>query len=210
MNLNPYASPAAQAAEPGVISRFLTSRQLAAILLRWTFICCVSAAPSFFWGCVLHHALQHILGMIAGILVFILGYTLFECSSAYRRVIRWPHVRTTVWIGYGTRLTISIIFPIALMVDVWTGMISVAIMEPATLDGATDAGFLIVFLTTVLQGTLLNVVLFSYMGLVWFLVWLIACLWRQARHAGDARRLGDASLPQPAEAGPRLAAHSEE
>jgi hypothetical protein len=176
LKFNPYASPAAPAADPGMISQFITSRRLVAILARWTLICTVSAAPSFFWGCVLHHQFQHIMGMMAGIIVFILGYTLVECSVAYRRVIHWPHVRTMVWIGYGTRLTISIIFPIAIVVDAWTGMLSIAIVQPGSFEGAGESGFLIVLLTTIVQGTFLNVVLFGYMGLVWCVVWLVAKL----------------------------------
>lgn len=164
-----------------MISQFVTSRRLTAILARWTLICVVSAGPSFFWGCVLHHQFEHIVGMIAGIAVFILGYTMVECSTAYRRVIRWPHVRRTVWIGYGTRLAMSIIFPIALMVDFWTGAISFSVVQSLTSDDPDNASFFIVFLTTIVQGTLLNVVLFAYMALVWCLVWLVARLRRRDR-----------------------------
>lgn len=180
MNLNPYASPALPAAEPGMISQFITSRRLVVILARWALICTVSAAPSFFWGCVLHHQVQQVMGMIAGVVVFILGYTMVECSAAYRRVVLWPHVRKTVWIGYGTRLAMSIIFPIALFVDMWTGMLSVMLIQSIAhkSDTAENASFLVVFLTTLVQGTLLNVVLFAYMALVWCIVWLCAKLWK--------------------------------
>lgn len=183
MNLNPYASPALPAADPEMISQFISGRRLMVILARWTFICTVSAAPSFFWGCVLHHQLRHILAMIAGIVVFILVYTMVECSAAYRRVIAWPHMRRTFWIGYGTRLTISIIFPIALFVDTWTGMLSVMLIESNAVGGnpSENASFLIVFLTTMVQGTLLNIVLFAYMSLVWCVIWTASKLWNSNR-----------------------------
>ncbi len=185
MNFNPYASPASTPTDPGMISQFMSSRRLVAILARWTLICTVSAAPSFSYGCFLHHQPQHILGMIAGVVVFILGYTLVEASAAYRRVIRWRHVRTMVWIGYGTRVAISIIFPFAIVIDVWTGMLSVLIVNPGYIDGKSGAGFLSVFLTTLVQGTFLNVVLLAYMGVVWCILWLAAKLWRRG---DDARR----------------------
>ncbi len=184
MHLNPYSPPELATAEPGVVKSFLTSRRLLTIVARWTLICAVSAGPSFFWGCVLHHQAPQVTGMLCGILVFILGYTWIECSPVYRRVIRWPHVRTTVWIGYGTRLAISIIFPIAIFVDGLLGVCSMTIVQPSSMGemrGEADVGFLLVFLTTVVQGILLNLVLFAYMSLVWCLVWMIAQLVRWTR-----------------------------
>jgi len=173
-----------------MIAQFITSRKLIAILARWTLICTVSAGPSFFWGCVLHHQIQHIMGMIVGIVLFILGYTMVECSAAYRRVIRWPHVRRTIWIGYGTRLVMSIIFPIALMVDMWTGIIAVGLIELPLSQGGSERSFFLVLLTTLIQGTLLNVVLFVYMGLVWIVVCSVAVI---------SKRPGTESLPARAE-----------
>ena len=65
------------------------------------------------------------------------------------------------------------------MLDMWTGMISVMLVEASAFEGnsAENASFLIVFLTTIVQGTLLNVVLFAYMALVWCVVWMVAKLW---------------------------------
>ena len=112
--------------------------------------------------------------MIGGILVFVMAYTVIECTHYYQQVITRPHMHGTVLIGYGTRILISVIFPVGLAVDMMTGVFSVAIVanvSPMTLlelseVRATTSG-LAVFLTTVVQGILLNIMLFGYMVCVY-------------------------------------------
>jgi hypothetical protein len=131
---------------------------------RWTLICTISAAPSFFWGCAINRGPHAIAGMLAGIFVFVLGYTLIECTYYYQQIITRPYVHRTALIGYGTRILISVIFPIGLFVDMFTGMLSVSFIESifATSERGPNAGFLPVFLTTLVQGVLLNALLLVY------------------------------------------------
>ena len=123
------------------------------------------------------------MGMICGILVFVLAYTVVECTHYYQQIVTRPHIHRTVLIGYGTRILISIIFPVGLAVDMMTGVLSVAIIQnvsPAhSIDlpesGAAVSAFA-VFLTTVVQGILLNVMLFAYMILVYGVHRVVTCV----------------------------------
>ena len=172
MTVNPYAPPR-------TISRRADMRNGLGFhplraLGRWTLVCSISAAPSFFWACGLHQDLHHIAAMVCGIGVFVLAYTMMECTRTYQRIIELPYVRRTALIGYGTRVAISIIFPIGLALDVFVGMCSVALVEgPLLIDAWTDnldysaSSFLVVFLTTVVQGLFLNALLMGYMLLVY-------------------------------------------
>lgn len=181
MNFNPYSSPQPVPIETAVLVQpERRSRPLRA-LGRWTLICSISAAPSFFWGCALHREFEHVIGMICGILVFVLAYTVVECTHYYQRVITRPHLHGTVLIGYGTRILISVIFPVGLAVDMMTGIVSVAIVQnvsPANSVDLPDAGAAVsafaVFLTTVVQGILLNIMLFGYMACVYGVLRVVA------------------------------------
>ena len=170
MNFNPYTAPQQLSIETaGLAKPERRSRPLRA-LGRWTLICCMSAAPSFFWGCALHRNFEHVFGMIFGILLFVMGYTVVECTHYYQQIITRPHMQRTALIGYGTRILISVIFPVGLAVDMMTGVLSVAIVENVSPmnsvelseTGASASAFT-VFLTTVVQGVLLNMMLFGYM-----------------------------------------------
>ncbi|MCA9124401.1 MAG: hypothetical protein H6822_32025 [Planctomycetaceae bacterium] len=193
MNFNPYSSPQSLPTETAtLVEPDSQSRPLRA-LGRWTLICGISAAPSFFWGCALHSEFGHILGMICGIVVFILVYTAVECTHYYHQIITRPHLHRTVLIGYGTRILISVIFPIGLAIDVITGMLSVALVgniwptDSAELSemGSAASAFS-VFLTTLVQGVLLNIVLFCYMVCVYALLTILSRI-RERLHDRKSR-----------------------
>ncbi|MDA1055392.1 MAG: hypothetical protein O3C40_33755 [Planctomycetota bacterium] len=173
-SVNPYAAPAAIEHElAALVEKEHQPRPLRA-LGRWTLICCISAAPSFFWGCALHRHFEHIVGMICGILVFVLAYTVVECTHYYQQIITRPHMHRTVLFGYGTRIMFSVIFPAGLAIDMMTGIISVAIIQNVSPANSVElsevsatASAFAVFLTTVVQGILLNIMLFGYMVCVY-------------------------------------------
>lgn len=115
--------------------------------------------------------------MIAGIAVFITLYVFIERTQRVQRILSWRFARHTAWIGYGTRITASIIFPIGMFVDIFCGVFSVGfsrwvfggnlMMGPGHVPPNFSGNHALVFsefmLTTVVQGVLLNVVLFGYM-----------------------------------------------
>lgn len=115
--------------------------------------------------------------MIAGIVVFIVLYVLVERTQRVQRILSWRFARRTAWIGYGTRIAASIIFPIGMFPDVFCGMFSLGFSgwlfggntmmalrsEQTTFDESYAMVFTEFMLTTIVQGVLLNVVLFGYM-----------------------------------------------
>ena len=134
---------------------------------RWLVVCTLSALPSFFWGMAITEG--QIAGMVCGILVFVVGYTLLDQRTASRPFRQKATVRRTLKIAYGTRIAISILFPIGAYLDLFCGFISlsltqhIAIAEFTTADSMQFGG---TFLTTLVQGAVLNVVLGCYALLV--------------------------------------------
>lgn len=175
-SLNPYAPPC----EPGAGAVTPRRAQPWKAFGRWTLICTVSAAPSFFWGCALHAEPVHLLAMTSGIFVFIVAYTVVECSSFYQQVMTLPDWRRTALIGYGTRVLISIVLPIGATLDMFVGAFSMSLVESLSLFQASERPpFLQVFITTLVQGVLLNIVLLAYMTGVYGILRLFAALQRR-------------------------------
>ena len=132
---------------PTILKRFLL----------WAGICCVSAAPSFAWA----HEEFHRGAMVLGVALFTIAYTAFTSTERFEQFHRRPFVRRTLYIGYGARLAASIVFPVGVGMDLLPGMLSVNLVQGAfRLNPHTFAGTL---LTTVVQGTLLNVLLGLFM-----------------------------------------------
>jgi hypothetical protein len=135
--------------------------------LRWALICTVTAVPSFLWA--LNFSLS---GRIAGIVFFIVLYTAVTSSAGFARIESRPFVRTTFRVGYGTRLALSAIFPIGLIVDLIPGMISVDLMKWAFQSlglAYIEQDFLCTLLTTLAHGTLLNIELGVFMLFVYWM-----------------------------------------
>ena len=127
---NPYASPQVQPPPPPQRAEIEEPRALPSIgksILKWTLACSIAAGPSFFFGSSLARQTGFpaaCAGMIAGIVVFIVLYVLVERTQRVQRILSWRFARRTAWIGYGTRIAASIIFPIGMFPDVFCGMFS--------------------------------------------------------------------------------------
>jgi hypothetical protein len=133
-------------------------------LLLWTAICCVSAAPSFSLAWLDDHNRA---AMVLGIGIFILLYTAATSTPLFQRLANRPFVRPTLYIGYGTRLALSVaaIAPYALITDIVPGMISLGFVgNVLKIDTKSFTGTL---LTTIVQGTLLNLLIGVFMLLVY-------------------------------------------
>ena len=145
-------------------------------VFKWTVICGLSAAPSFFWGAALGSQLPQILGMLAGILVFIALYSMADCHPMVQRFLNRRHVRLTARIGYGTRVVISIIL-VGAYLDMIVGMVAISISSTIFSDISMGPGsegnanavimFTSFMFTTIIQGILLNILLGCYMLVVY-------------------------------------------
>ena len=136
-------------------------------LCLWTLVCAASAAPSFLFGAMAFDKPEDIIAMLLGVLTFILGYTWITGKGWTQRFRRRPFVNRTLRIGYITRLLLSLgalVAPMVLVVDIWCGMLSILIVAGKVDD---EANALQVYVITLLQGIILNMVLAVYMALVW-------------------------------------------
>lgn len=145
-------------------------------LLEWTVLCSACAVPSFIWA---YHEFNTG-GMIAGVAAFIVAYTLVTSTDVFARFVKRPFVRRTLFIGYGTRLVCSAIFPVGMAIDVIPGLISIGIVDEfARLSGfnvsvsgrsfanAATGSFVGTFAITLIQGTFVNIPLGLLMLLVY-------------------------------------------
>ena len=97
---------AAPAPTPGARSRpfevlFSWSKRLA----LWTFVCGVSAAPSFLWAFAERG--ESVAGMLAGVGAYIVLYAWVSGTPVFQRFRRMPFVTRTLGIGYTVRLLLS-------------------------------------------------------------------------------------------------------
>ena len=181
-SINPYAVPQSSSVIDAAPSDpNPPPLQLPLVFTKWLFICILAAGPSFYFGGMLGgFRLSAVTGMGIGILIFVIAYTAIEYTSAVQRQMRKPVSRRASWIAYSTRIIISVIFPIGIFVDVFCGMLAVpisssilGIKEPGMRfdqAGYSDDFRCIYFLvTTMVQGVLLNFVVFAYMGIVWLI-----------------------------------------
>ncbi|MEW6251703.1 MAG: zinc ribbon domain-containing protein [Planctomycetota bacterium] len=132
-------------------------------LLQWMTVCCVCALPSFMWGLISREA--HPLGMLCGVAMFIAAYTVVTASRRFVRFEALPFVRRTLLIGYGTRIAMSILFPVGMGVDLVPGMASVALV--AVVLGPNLNSFAVTFATTLVQGVFVNCLLVGYMAIIY-------------------------------------------
>lgn len=143
-------------------------------LLIWTTVCGIAAAPSFFIAADEFHDPLQIMAMLGAVACFIVGYTMISCTAWAIRFRRRPFVLTTFKIGYGTRLAISLLCvlalfpreaPFALIPDLYLGIISLSLVREFT-DAQVHTATQI-FLTTMVEGTLWNIVLMVYMSIIY-------------------------------------------
>ncbi|MCH2161383.1 MAG: hypothetical protein MK085_05870 [Phycisphaerales bacterium] len=99
--------------------------------------------------------------MALGVVIFALAMVMITSSDPFYRFSRKRFVRRTLYIGYGLRVGVSMIVPLGMMVDVIPGMVSVRFVDPGS------PGFLPTLLTTLVQGTLLNLILSILMAMIW-------------------------------------------
>ena len=172
--------------------------------LKWLLICAVCAAPSFFWGFMIGEmSVTSAVGMTFGILTFVAGYTFIESTEFVRRRFADRVMRRAVKISYGTRIGISVIFPVGMYLDVLAGMFSVMLtngFEDGPPIGA-DAPMSVLWFygTTLVQGIVLNVMLFVYFAIVYAIC--LAVMKRQPVRHESMVQADLLNKPPPAEGG---------
>lgn len=137
-------------------------------LLHWTIVCAISAFPSFLVAKSEHY---DVAGMLCGVALFAVGYALVTGKRAVRQITHAPRVKWTLWIGYCTRMMVSIILPLAYYVDIIVGLLSTDLCRHVCgMFAWSPRGFGGTLATTIVQGIFLNVLLFVYMGVIHILL----------------------------------------
>ena len=131
----------------------------------WTAICSISAAPSFFWAINVNGSYYNRLAMATGVVCFICLLTATTSTPRFLRFRKHPFIRRTLYIGYGARLFISIVFPLGAWLDLFPGMLSIGIVEEGL--GIPGSSYLGTLLITLIQGTFLNCLIFILMAITY-------------------------------------------
>ena len=178
--INPYA-PATPTVEGESVgsdptpSVTVATPSINRLILRWTIVCSIAAGPSFFIGYDVSK--QQITAMSLGVILFIALYVMVDL---YTRRWQWRQsvmVRRILIFCYATRIAISVIFPIGMMVDILAGLVSVTIVGENSIASRHDGGgaesmsFATTLLLTMVQGFVLNLLL-----AVWGLIALLVVL----------------------------------
>lgn len=188
---NPFQSPVATTEGLTPVAELeMVPLKLEHSIVKWLIICAISGGPSFFYGAMVgEFRLSASLAMLGGIVTFAILYVLLESTEFVRRKLVDRRLRRALWFGYGTRMVISIVFPLA-FVDVFCGIISVQIGEalfgiavgPSTeVEKANGAlVFAQFYFTTLVQGVILNAVLAAYTLIVYAI-----CIATMQKHPGQ-------------------------
>ena len=199
--MNPYQAPSLPR-NPQICDSSITRRSWVRAATRWTLVCGISAAPSFYFGFGINNFASRVPAMLCGIAVFIVAYTIVDVLYLGRHVAASQRLRRTVYFGYGLRLFMSIVFPIGIIVDMICGMLSVSFVQNIlgleVGHGLTNGQnqvisslpFLSVFITTIVQGCILNCIVLGTMGIAY----TVMAMWGGVRVA-TARSSADSSEP---------------
>ena len=178
---NPYAAPVSlPVATVPDEQLLLTPPKPGRVVGKWLIVCFVAAGPSFFFGAGIGGwRIPEIAGMIAGILIFVAGYSGIEFLPQIQSAMAQRAKRKSTRIAYITRMGISILFPIGVFIDMYCGIVSLSLSAALTgaegpmLGGSSSRSEAVLFrflhflLTTLIQGTLLNIIVFAYMLVVY-------------------------------------------
>ena len=99
-------------------------------------VCSISAAPSFIWGISDFDRYA----MSTGVFCFVFAYTVATGTEQFGRLRRLPFVQQTLYIGYTARLALSAAFPVAMLVEVFPGILSVEFVTLLGIDPHFFAG----------------------------------------------------------------------
>ena len=132
----------------------------------WLGVGAVTAASSFAWAA---HEFS-IPGIVTGVLLYVLLYTMVSLLPATRRFAQRPFVREAVVFGYGLRMLASLLLPLGMAIDMIPGLISVGIVaeiwqtlfpQAASMSYSSNYSthtFIPTLLTTLLQGTFISAI----------------------------------------------------
>lgn len=179
MEENPFQPPTDVAAPILEAAEMSPKSSWQRVVFTWTLVCWVSAVPSFYWGWATI-AQSQLLAMSLGIWIFVFFYISLDLATQNRSWRNSQPLRLAMRIAYGTRLAVSIIFPVGGFLDLVCGMFSVGIAETfmqltALSEGNYEdsADFWATLAVTLVQGCVLNVVVAAFMLVVFGIILVV-------------------------------------
>ena len=145
--------------------------------LIWSVVCWLAAAPSFFFGSLLAEGRpEQTAAMIVGVFLFVFAYAAISSHPAVQRFRKRAFIERTVRIGYGIRIgqSFASLGVLPAIPDIYCGYISlqfISIIAGIDFDqaGPFVLGFPGFLATTIVQGILLNGILFVLMAIIYAL-----------------------------------------
>jgi hypothetical protein len=146
-------------------------------LMLWTAICAVSAAPSFVLAMMAEPGRFDLAGMITGILTAIAIYTWATGTPFVASLQASRRAARALRIGYLVRMFLSALFPLGMIIDFWSGVLSGSLVDVVaggtitrSIQSGARVGFGITLSVTLLQGVVLNLFGFMFMWIVYLLL----------------------------------------
>ena len=135
--------------------------------ILWLTLCVVCSIPSY----LLASSNSYLpLALSLAIISFAVLMTCITSLPRFYELSRIPYMRKSMYVGYGIRIALSIIFPVGFFIDALTGILTMHMID--TLSAiATKRGFVSAFIGTLIQGTLMNVVVSICIVTIWFVPW---------------------------------------
>ena len=78
-------------------------------------------------------------------------------------------MRKSMYIGYGIRIALSILFPVGIVIDALTGIVTMLMLDSLTQLSRQE--FAIAFIGTFIQGTLMNILVSIGVVMIWLIPW---------------------------------------
>jgi hypothetical protein len=155
-----------------------------AIWFRWSAVCAIAAAPSFYVGYGVSDG--QVAAMLLGIVLFIVLYTVVDLNTSSWPIRQKTMVRRILVFTYGTRIFISIVFPLGLAIDMLVGLFATSCVEAVThlsmgsfREDGFQSEFALALLLTIVQGFFLNILLAVWALLTLGIARLSSRLWNR-------------------------------
>ncbi|MEM9296653.1 MAG: hypothetical protein AAGA57_12710, partial [Planctomycetota bacterium] len=157
----------------------LESTDITKAIGLWSAVVLVCGAPSFVLGLFTAGNTVSILAMLSGLAIVIGLYVVWTVSPRGRRIRRMPFVMSTAYIGYGTRIALSLIAltGVGAIPDMVVGIFVGAMLDTltgASIDTLPDVSpaevakhFAIILVWTLLTAAVWNVIILVYMAIVY-------------------------------------------
>ena len=135
--------------------------------ILWLTLCVVCSIPSY----VLASTAEFLpIALSLSVILFSVLMTWVTSTQTFYFLSRIRYMRKCMYIGYGIRVCLSIIFPAGVFVDLFTGVVTIIALEPLS-EIMPREGFLIAFIGTFIQGTMMNCVVTLLILIIWVVPW---------------------------------------